>query len=147
MGICEEEELELSKEVHSLDLKNNEWHIAIMQIYENLFKEDAEARNARREIEFDNEGNYIEPEKKGPNAIEAFPTMSNAIRPLLEYIDGYRRRQAAPEDTLIRKKYSHYADLAYIQKRLKTVEEGVYSEIWRNNQVTVDYMHDEYYQN
>jgi len=41
MGICEEEELDLSKEVHSLDLKNNEWHIAVMQIYENLFKEDA----------------------------------------------------------------------------------------------------------
>jgi len=30
MGICEEEELDLSKEVHALDMKNNEWHIAVM---------------------------------------------------------------------------------------------------------------------
>ena len=35
--ICEEEDLELTKEVHCFDLKNNEWHIAVMQIYENLF--------------------------------------------------------------------------------------------------------------
>ena len=30
LTICEEEDLELSKEVHALDLKNNEWHIAIL---------------------------------------------------------------------------------------------------------------------
>ena len=43
-SICEEEEVELSKDVHALDMKNNEWHIAIMQIYENLFREEAPGR-------------------------------------------------------------------------------------------------------
>ena len=28
--ICEEEDIELSKDIHAFDLKNNEWHIAIM---------------------------------------------------------------------------------------------------------------------
>ena len=82
----------------------------------------------------------------GPNAIEIMPSMSNSLRPLLEYIDGYRRRQAAPEDTIVRKKYTHYADLAYIQKRLKQVEDETHSEIWRANQVTVNYMDEQYYQ-
>ena len=31
-------------------MKNNEWHIAIMQIYENLFREDAEERNRKGEL-------------------------------------------------------------------------------------------------
>jgi len=79
-----------------------------------LFKEDAQVRNSRNEIHFDHEGNYVEPVTMGPNAIEIMPSMSNSLRPLLEYIDGYRRRQAAPEDTIVRKKYTHYADLAYI---------------------------------
>ena len=98
-------------------MKNNEWHIAILQIYENLFKDDAQARDERGEIEFDRAGNYLEPKKErgGVGPIEAFPTMSGALRPLLEFIDGYRRRNAAPENTLVRKKYSKYADLTYIQ--------------------------------
>ena len=114
LNICEEEDLDLSKEVHALDLKNNEWHIAIMQIYENLFKDDVRGREERGELEFDNEGNYLEPTKERGGIIEAFPTMSGALRPLLEFIDGYRRRSAAPENTLVRKKYSKYADLTYI---------------------------------
>lgn len=42
-------------------MKSNEWHIAIMQIYENLFRDEAPARYNRGEIRFDEEGNYIEP--------------------------------------------------------------------------------------
>ena len=51
--ICEEEDIDLSKEVHAYDMKNNEWHIAAMQIYENLFREDLEAKNVRGELIFD----------------------------------------------------------------------------------------------
>ena len=61
--ICEEEDLELTKEVHCFDLKSNEWHIAIMQIYENLFKDDAHDKNERGELRFDEEGNVLENEK------------------------------------------------------------------------------------
>ena len=58
------------------------------------------------------------------------PTLSGALRPFLEFIDGYRRRNAAPVDTIIRKKYSKYADLDYIKKRLQQVENDVYGEYW-----------------
>jgi len=54
----------------------------------------------------------MEPPTKG--GIAALPTISAALRPLLEYVDGYRRRVAAPDDTIVRKKYSRYADLSYI---------------------------------
>ena len=74
-------------------------------------------------------------------------TMSTALRPLLEYIDVYRRRVAAPEHTLIRKKYSKYADLSYIEKRLKTVEDETYKKIWESRQVAVDYIKDADYAN
>ena len=37
-SICEEEDVDLASDVHAFDLKSNEWHIAIMQIYENLFR-------------------------------------------------------------------------------------------------------------
>jgi len=58
--ICEEEDIELNKEVHAFDLKNNEWHIAAMQIYENLFREDTQMRNNRGELHFDDSGSLLE---------------------------------------------------------------------------------------
>ena len=54
-------------------------------------------------------------------------------------MDGYRRTVAAPENTLVRKKYSKYADLSYIKDRLGAVEDGIHKAIFSNNQVTVDY--------
>ena len=72
--------------------------------------------------------------------------MSGALRPLLEYMDGYRRRVAAPEDTLIRKKYSKYADLDYIKNHLGQVEDSIHKSLWRRNQVNVDYVNGEYAQ-
>ena len=128
--ICEEEDVDLERDVHAFDLKNNEWHIAIMQIYESLFREDAAGRRDRGEIRFDELGHYIQPTMKGPNAIEVMPTMSGALRPLLEFIDGYRRRCAAPENTIIRKKYAKYADLNYIKNRLPKFENKIYGEFW-----------------
>ena len=125
-SICEEEEIELSKDIHALDMKNNEWHIAIMQIYENLFRDEAPGRWKRKEIRFDEDGNYLEPSKNGPNAIEVRPNISQSLRPLLEYIDEYRRRNAAPDESIIRKKYSNYADLDYIKNRLSGLEKDVY---------------------
>ena len=110
--VCEEEEVFLAKKMHCFDLHENEWHIAIMQIYENLYREDLDDRNNRGELNFDREGNVIEPPADSPLA--NIPTMSGAIRPFVEYIDGYRRRVAAPMNTLIREKYSKYADLDYI---------------------------------
>ena len=121
MSICEEEDVQLSKKVHCLDLKQNEWHIAIMQIYENLYREDLDNRNNRGELKFDSDGNIIEAPKG--SLTDIYPTLSGALRPFIEYIDGYRRRVAAPENTIIRKKYSKYADLSYIEKRLKFVED------------------------
>ena len=113
IGICEDEDVQLSRKVHCLDLKQNEWHIAIMQIYENLYREDLDNRNNRGELKFDKEGNIVEPPKV-PGAIET-PTLSGSLRPFLEFIDGYRRRVAAPQNTIVRTKYSNYADLDYIQ--------------------------------
>ena len=110
-GVCEDQEVELSRTVHAFDLKSNEWHIAALQVYESLFRQEANLRNERGEIKFDQEGRVI------PLAIgvfEAFPTMSTALRPLLEFIDGYRRRVAAPESSIVYKKYNKYADLSYI---------------------------------
>lgn len=73
--------------------------------------------------------------------------MSGAIKPLLQFIDGYRRRVAAPEKTLMRKKYTRYADLSYISKRLKVVEDSTYGQIFEEkykkgngDAVGVDYM-------
>ena len=40
-------------------MKSNEWHIAIMQIYENLFRDEVPARRKRGEIRFDDDGGYI----------------------------------------------------------------------------------------
>ena len=95
-------------------MKSNEWHIAIMQIYKNLFVRDAQARDELGELVFNSDGILIEETKKKKTTL----TMSKALRPLLEFIDEYRRRVAAPANTLIRKKYSKYADLSYIHDRL-----------------------------
>ena len=98
--ICEEEDIDLSKEVHPFDMKNNEWHIAAMQIYENLLQEDCRIKNERGELRFDEQGHLIEP--AAGHAFENFPTISAALRPLLQFVDVYRRRCAAPENTLVR---------------------------------------------
>ena len=86
----------------------------MLQIYENLFKQETEERNERGELHFDKEGNVIDSKKDKKNVFDVIPTVSSALRPLLEFIDGYRRRVAAPEKTLIRTRYAKYADLAYI---------------------------------
>lgn len=134
--VCEDEEVELSRKIHCFDLKSNEWHIAAVQIYENLFRMETMEKNERGEIKFDNEGNVIEAHesKEGRKAgLESMPTMSGALKPLLQFIDGYRRRVAAPENTLIHKKYAKYADLTYIAKRIKFVEDSVHDQIYRGN--------------
>ena len=60
--------------------------------------------------------------------------MSSALRPLLEFVDGYRRRVAAPENTIIRKKYSQYTDLTYIQSRLNKMEDETYRRLFETKQ-------------
>ena len=102
-----------------------------MQIYENLFREEAPARRQRGEIRFDDDGNYVEPTSVGPHAIEVLPTLSGSLRPFLKFIDKHRHKNAAAKDTIVRKKYKKYADLDYITKRLHLVEEDVYGEFWR----------------
>ena len=71
--------------------------------------------------------------------------MSGALRPLLEFLDSYRRRGAAPEETLVRQKYSKYTDLDYIKKRLPIVEDEVHTAIFRRNQVSVDFVEGDQY--
>ena len=34
--VSEQHGVNLSKTIHAFDLKSNEWHIAVLQIYENL---------------------------------------------------------------------------------------------------------------
>ena len=68
--------------------------------------------------------------------------MSGAIRPLLDFIDGYRRRVAAPENTLIRKNYSRYADLSFIAKQLNVTQDRIYRQFYDKQQqaITLDYI-------
>ena len=85
---------------------------------------EANEKNERGELKFDKEGCVIEAsESKKASGMDAAPTMSGAFKPLLQFIDGYRRRVSAPENSLVSKKYAHYADLSYISKRLKFVED------------------------
>lgn len=98
-------------------------------------------KNERGELYFDEEGNVIDLDdpkhvskhRSHKAGLETQPTMSSALRPLLQFIDGYRRRVAAPENSLIHKKYAHYADLSYISKRIKVVEDSVHDQIYEGN--------------
>ena len=49
--------------------------------------------------------------------------LSQFLRPLLEFIDVYRRRISAPKNSIIHKKYAQYADLDYISTRLREIED------------------------
>ena len=129
--------------MHAFDLKSNEWHIAALQVYESLYRQEANLRHERGEIKFDHEGEVIPPTKGDP--FEAFPTISAALRPLLEFIDSYRRRVAAPQNTLVHKKYTKYADLSYISKRLWQVEDKIHRQLYnQNGTVGVDFVGGEY---
>ena len=53
--------------------------------------------------------------------------MSGAFRPLLKFIDNYRRRVIAPSGSIVRKKgYAEYADLSYIYINLALAEKKAY---------------------
>ena len=64
-AFCEEEEVNLSKKVHCFDLNSNEWPIAMLQIYEVLFKEECEEKELQGDFEFDKDGNVVEVKDKG----------------------------------------------------------------------------------
>ena len=68
--------------------------------------------------------------------------MSSAIRPLLDLVDGYRRRVAAPVNTLVRKNYSKYCDLNYITYQLIEVKDRTYRQFYDKQQqaITLDYI-------
>ena len=80
--------MKLSKKLHCFDLRSNEWHIALLQIYETLFKMEVDRRNERGQVKFDWEGNLIETADKSKR--EKNPTLCSAMKPLLEHIDSYR---------------------------------------------------------
>ena len=63
-GICRDNEIDLHRQVHCLDMKSNEWHIAALQVYENLFRQEAQKRYEMGELKFDREGGIIEAKKK-----------------------------------------------------------------------------------
>ena len=127
--ICERKDIELGKKIHAFDLKSNEWHIAFMQIYETLFRQEAEIRNERGEIKFDWQGNLILDNDDDDDATKKIPTLCAALKPLLEFIEGYRRRVAAPSDTMVHKKYTKYADLTYISTKMRQVETETYGKL------------------
>ena len=109
--LCEQKDLKLSKKIHCFDLRSNEWHIAFLQIYETLFKQETQIRNEKGDIKFDWHGNV---EQQNFNT-----TFCSALRPLLDYISEYRKRVAAPSGTTVHKKYTKYADLTFIKTKLE----------------------------
>ena len=61
-------------------------------MYERLFKRDTEEKLRRGELNFDQDG-YANNEQKDVKQ----NWLSEAWQPLLEYVDGYRRRAAESE--------------------------------------------------
>ena len=57
--MCEKHDIELGRKVHAFDLKSNEWHIAAVQIYENLFRDETSKNFAKGLITMDDEGNFL----------------------------------------------------------------------------------------
>ena len=126
-------------------MNSNEWHIALIQIYERLFKVEIQSKWELGQISFnqDDQGQIVTVEtQKDAVKRENELTMSSAIRPLLEFIDGYRRRVAAPAGTLVRKNYSRYCDLDFIAKQLGVVQDRTYRQFYDKQQraITLDYI-------
>ena len=80
--ICEEEDVNIGKKIHAFNLKSNDWHIAMLEVYEKLYRSEQREPITMRESRV--------------SGIESIPTVSQSIRPLLGFIDGFRRRIAAP---------------------------------------------------
>ena len=80
----------------------------MLEVYEKLYRSEQREPITMRESRV--------------SGVEAIPTVSQSIRPLLGFIDGFRRRIAAPQKTLVHDQYAHYADLNHIQKRLREIE-------------------------
>ena len=126
-------------------MNSNEWHIALVQIYERLFKLEIMEKWELGQISFnqDDQGKIVTVEtQKNAEKRENELTMSSAVRPLLEFIDGYRRRVAAPENTLVRKNYSRYCDLNFIANQLTVVQDRTFKQFYDRQQqaITLDYI-------
>ena len=143
-NVCQDHEIDIHRLVHCFDMKSNQWHIAVLQIYENMFEQEAQLRYERGQLRFDKEGNLANSKKKSSASLhEPQLTMSGALRPLLEMIDEYRKSSAAPETSVVLRKHAKYADLNYIQTRLKAVESEVHYRIFAANKkqnVMTDYL-------
>ena len=119
--ICVEQDVNIGKKVHAFYLRSNDWNIAMLEVYEKLYKSEQREPITMRESRV--------------SGIESIPTVSQALRPLLGFIDGFRRRIAAPKKTLVHEQYANYADLHHIEKRLHEIE-SLYN---REAQGVIDY--------
>ena len=94
----------------AFSLKNNEWVIALLQVYENCYRSEV----------------YKQYENGMVDEFEPDLTTSESIKPLLQFMHQYRVRQGVPPDHRL---YKDYADLQIIDKRLNAIDTQVLSEI------------------
>ena len=62
--ICQDHEVDLHRLLHCFDMRSNEWHIAMFQVYKTLFDQESQKRFEKGELKFDKAGNLIERKSK-----------------------------------------------------------------------------------
>lgn len=115
--ICEEWDINLDH-VHSFEYMKNEWAIALMQIYEKLYRSDCKAHGS-----FDQEGKPVPKENKDGKREPI--GLSTPMRQLIMHFHDRRIRIAPPEDSVA---YRRIEDLEFYVKRLGLVEDRVHLE-------------------
>lgn len=110
--VCEENDVSLDH-IHSFEYIKNEWAIALMQIYEKLYRQDC-----LKHGKFDSEGKpMLEKGKDGKTSEVVGP--SAPFRTLILHLHDRRIRIAPPEDS---RAYKNIQDLEFYMKRLNLVE-------------------------
>ena len=128
---CEDYAMELGDDIDAFDhTQTNGWHTSSLKVYERLFKRDTEEKLRRGELNFDQDG-YANNEQKDVKQ----NWLSEAWQPLLEYVDGYRRRAAESEKLSTQDAFARArVDPGFICKRLKAIEDKVYLSVYEEDQ-------------
>lgn len=115
--VCEDWDVNLDH-IHAFEFVKNEWAIALMQIYEKLYRQDCKAHG-----NYDKEGKPVPREntdgKKEPLGL------STPLRQLIMHFHERRIRVAPPENSVAAKGIE---DLEFYIKRLGLVEDRVHFE-------------------
>jgi len=104
--------------VHSFEYIKNEWAIALMQIYEKLYRQDCKALGI-----FDKDGKPVPKENKDGKREPI--GLSTPMRQLILHFHERRIRIAPPEESIA---FKRIEDLEFYIKRLEIVENRVHSE-------------------